>query len=342
MTLRELPILFCFSGQGSQYFQMGAELYRNHPVFRDWMDIGDEVIRGRHGFSPVAEMYTPGMGLAGPFDRLEATSPALFLVQYALAKVVMHAGIRPDAALGISLGETVSMALAGMCSFEAALTAVSDHPAVYRRTCPPGGMTAFLGDPSHVEALPEMAGGAVLAGINGSNHGVISGTLAGLDGVEEALMRLDIPFQRLPVSFAFHSPWIDAAAPGFRAIQPTQLAPGRWTCWSSRLAAPIDPTHPDLWWDVVRGPMSFAKTVAAIEAGQGGDTGGAIYLDLGPSSTISTILRQGLAPDSPSRVVPVLSPMGGGMAGLKKALEALANRGPAKPGSRKRLMAHVD
>ncbi|WP_413204001.1 acyltransferase domain-containing protein [Rhodospirillum sp. A1_3_36] len=339
MTLRELPILFCFSGQGSQYFQMGSDLYRSQPVFRDWMDIGDEVVRGRHGFSPVAEMFAPGKSVADPFGRLEETNPALFLVQYALAKTVMHAGIRPDAALGISLGETVSMALAGMCSFEVALAAVSDHPAVYRRTCPPGGMTAFLGDPAQVEALPEMAGGAVLAGVNGPRHGVISGTLAGLDGVEEALARLEIPFQRLPVPYAFHSPWIDGAASGFRDIQPTHLAPGRWTCWSSRLAAPTDPTYPDLWWDVVRGPMSFAKTIAAIEAGRRGEGGGVIYLDLGPSSTISTILRQGLAADSPSRVVSVLSPMGGGLVALEKALGALANRGPAKPGSRNRLMA---
>src|SRR5688500_14439650 len=85
---RRLPVILCFAGQGTQYYHMAADLYRDHAVFRQWLRIGDEVVRESRGFSLIAEVFDDRYRPTDPFARLEATHPAVFLVQYALAKVL--------------------------------------------------------------------------------------------------------------------------------------------------------------------------------------------------------------------------------------------------------------
>jgi acyl transferase domain-containing protein len=35
--MKSKPIVFMFSGQGSQYYHMGKELFLKDPLFREWM-----------------------------------------------------------------------------------------------------------------------------------------------------------------------------------------------------------------------------------------------------------------------------------------------------------------
>jgi acyl transferase domain-containing protein len=307
---------------------MGADLYAINPVFRAEMDAGDRAARARLGMSPLAAMADADKGV---LNRLEVASPALFMTQLALARAVMAAGITPAGTLGISLGEFVAATVTGMADPDTAWDVVCGHPAVCARTCAPGGMTAFLGDPETVRALPDLEGNAMIAGINGPKHGVLAGPEAGLAAVEAAMESHRVLYQRLPVPYAFHSPWVDDAASGFRPDGPG-LRATELPAWSCRFAAPLQAGRPDPWWEIVRGPMRVADTIAAIEA-----RGGAFYLDLGPAATLASILRQTLPRSSPSRVVHILSPFGREDEAWAKALRALVDRGPAQVGSRQRI-----
>lgn len=315
----KLPLVFCFAGQGSQYHHMAAELYREHAVFRQWMLIGDEVVRERHGFSVVDATYDPARRLVDPFDRLEETNPATFLVQYALAKLLLHHGLRPDRLFGVSLGEITAMTVAGMASFETVLGSVSDQPAVYRRTCEPGGMIAVLGAPELHAELPQLNSRSEIAGINADGHFVLAAPDAELDTVEAALRDREVPYQRLPVPFAFHSRWVEPAAAACRELFAFTARAPRWPCWSSCTAAPVGADAPDLPWRIVRQAMNVRTTVRAMEA-----EGGAIYLDLSPSGTLAAILPQVFDAHSPSRTMSILSPFGGDMKRLAKTLDLVA------------------
>jgi bacillaene synthase trans-acting acyltransferase len=320
---RALPRVFCFAGQGSQYHHMAAALFREHAVFRQWMLIGDEVVRARHGVSVVDAIYDPARRLADPFDRLEATHPAIFLVQYALAKLLLHHGLRPDRLFGISLGEITAMTLAGMASFEAVLGGVAEQPAVFRRTCAPGGMIAVLGSLALHGALPALREGSEIAGINADEHFVLAAPAAALDPAEAALREREIACQRLPVPFAFHSRWVEPAAAASGGLFAFSSRAPQWPCWSACLAAPVSQDDvadaADLPWRIVRQPMQVRATVQAMEA-----AGGAIYIDLSPSGTLAAILPQVIRPESPSRALPILSPFGDSLQRLCRVLELAA------------------
>ncbi|WP_187393825.1 acyltransferase domain-containing protein [Oceaniovalibus sp. ACAM 378] len=301
----DLPTAFCFSGQGSQYFHMAAGMMQSQPVFRQWMEIGDAIVHRAEGFSPLAIIYDKARGKHEAFDQLEHSHPALFMVQFALAKQVQALGLRPDLLLGMSLGEFVAMSVAGMIPFETALLVIARQPRVFDSTVAPGALIALLASPAEIAAVPGIEKIAEIVGVNGARHCVLACLEAARADVTAALDRAKIAHQRLPVPFAFHSRWIEGAKDRYLAsVADLRLETPFWPAWSSRLAAPVHRADPAHLWQIVRGPMRLRETVAAIEA-----QGGAHYIDLSPTGTIAAILGQD-ATKGPSRRTALLSPFG--------------------------------
>lgn len=314
-----LPVMFCFAGQGAQFFGMAAQLLAEEPVFRHWAQAGDALVARRHGFSVLAEMGGDGRRDGRAFDRLEATHPALFVVQYAMAKTLQHHGVRPDGLLGVSLGELVAQSVAGMMPFETALEAVADQPALFRASCAPGGMVAVLAPAALHHDIALLRERSEIAGITSPNHFILAAPADDLAAIEAELRRRELIFQRLPVPYAFHSRFIDPAETACRAAAAgLRRDSAFWPVWSCCTTAPTGCAAPDLIWRIVRQPMNVRTTVAELEA-----RGGAVYVDLSPSGTLATVFRQCLAKSSPSRLLSILSPFGGDLDRLHKTLAEL-------------------
>lgn len=292
---------------------MGAE-----PVFRQWMEIGEKILRRTHGFSPLERIYDRAKSIGDQFDRLEHTHPSLFMTQFATAKMLQAMGMRPDMLLGVSLGEFVSMSLAGMIPFETALHAVARQPAVFAATSPPGALIAVLAPESLRARSHVLSQVTEVAGTNAERHCVLACLATDTERVTDELRRLDVAFQRLPVPFAFHSRWVEAARERYNAsVADLSFQSPFWPVWSACLARPIEAADHGATWRIVRDPMRLRATIAAIEA-----AGGAFYVDLSPTGSLAAILRQELSAESPSRAVALLSPFGGNLkrlADLQKA-----------------------
>ncbi|MCP4217387.1 MAG: type I polyketide synthase, partial [bacterium] len=118
-------VLFMFSGQDSQYENMGRDLYRTETVFREEMDRCFDIINRLKG-GDCKEIIYPSTSVAPgvketKINHTEMTQPLLFAFEYALAKLLMKWGIEPYAMIGHSIGEYVAAHLAGVFSLEEAL-----------------------------------------------------------------------------------------------------------------------------------------------------------------------------------------------------------------------------
>jgi bacillaene synthase trans-acting acyltransferase len=317
-----MPTAFCFAGQGSQYYHMAADLLNAAPVFRQWMEIGDRIVKAEQGFSPLEIIYSSEHGLSDPFDHLEHSHPALFMTQFAAAKLLQSKGIRPDLLVGVSLGEFVAMSLAGMLPFEKALKALARQPSVFRRTASPGALIAILAPEQIREQSQVLREATEVAGVNAERHCVLAAPEGDTDRVIEELRHLDIPFQRLPVPFAFHSRWIESAREDYlQAVRDLSFETPFWPVWSACLGTQTETADGSFLWRVVREPMRLRTTIAAIEA-----RGGATYIDLSPTGTFTAILRQEIADGSSSAVNALMSPFGGDL----KRLDAIVRSGPGE------------
>jgi acyl transferase domain-containing protein len=300
----EAKTVFMFAGQGSQYFQMGRSWFEHDPVFREQMLRMDRVVRDATGSSVVDTLYADRKK-SDVLDRTSLTHPAIFMVECALARSLIEAGVHPDLTLGASLGTFAAATVAGCISVEEALAAVLHQAIVFERHCEPGGMFAVLDDPSRYNDGC-LAGAAEMAAINFSSHFVIAAPRDQFARIESLLLARGATHQRLPVSFAFHSRWIESARIAFedgtRSLSLKQGSMPFMCCAEARLVQQPLAGH---LWRVVRQPIRF---MAAIEELERRDT--YRYIDVGPASTLATFLKYGLPKRSRSDVYPLLSPYG--------------------------------
>jgi bacillaene synthase trans-acting acyltransferase len=322
-------VVFCFGGQGSQYHHMASDLLAEDAVFRRWMQEGDAILRDRFGLRVLDAVYDPQMRPSDPFERIAVTHPALFLVQYAIAKSVMAQGLEPDLMLGVSLGEFDAMSLSGMISFEDGLSAVAQLPERLQATCEPGAMIAVIAPAALHAELPQLAQRSEIAGIGSPKTFVLAVPEGEISGVEHILTERRVTFQRLPVPFAFHSRWIEPAVSACRELfARMNVSPGATPCWSSCAEGIVTARTPDPFWRTLREPMSVGSRISELEA-----QGGAIYVDLSPSGAIAALARQSLskhnAEGAASRLAPVMSPFGGN---VNRVVSVLARVREARSG----------
>jgi acyl transferase domain-containing protein/acyl carrier protein len=190
---------FLFPGQGSQYPGMAAGLYEQEPVFRSEIDSCAEVLRQSHGLDLLGVLTSAD---AAALRQTCHAQPALFAVEYALARALMAAGIVPTALAGHSVGEYVAATIAGVLARDDALRLVAergrlmqsmDTGAMLAVTLPEDMLAGFVGDVLDIAA------------VNAPGMCVVSGPAEDIIRLEDDLAIQGIAARRLHTSHAFHS-----------------------------------------------------------------------------------------------------------------------------------------
>jgi trans-AT polyketide synthase/acyltransferase/oxidoreductase domain-containing protein len=308
--------VFLFSGQGSQHFQMGRELFERDDGFRAAMQHADRIVQERCGESVLATLFAGHNTRGMPFHRLLHSHAAIFMVEQALATTLIDRGIQPDVALGASLGTFAAAAVTGCLDPDAALLAVIEQALAVEGHCEPGCMIAVVGEPARY-VTPELLALCELGASHFATHKVLSLPRTNTAAVEAHLRRQGVAFQRLPVDFAFHSRWIDAAEGTYQVFLQTLLPREGGVpiacCATGELSHGLPASR---FWSAVREPILFQQVIGQLES-----QGSYRYIDVGPGGTMATFLKYALPAESNSRTYHVMSPSGGDMTRLTQLTE---------------------
>jgi acyl transferase domain-containing protein/acyl carrier protein len=214
-------VVFLFPGQGAQYVNMGRSLYEagarggessEFGEFRGWLDRCCELLLPELGLDLRGVLYPEAGGeaeAAGLLRQTRLTQPALFAVEYALARQLIAWGVRPWAMVGHSVGEWVAACLAGVFTPEAALRLVAERGRLMQAQ-PAGAMLAVpLGEAELGELAAEC--GVWVAAVNAPGRCVAAGAEAGLALLEARLGGMGLGGRRLETSHAFHSGLMEGA-----------------------------------------------------------------------------------------------------------------------------------
>lgn len=289
--LREAPVVFMFPGQGAQYPGMGAELYRTEAVFRETVDHCADVLK------PILQtdlrhVMFPSPGKEKDADRQLAqtrfTQPALFVIEYALAKIWMSWEVKPAAMIGHSVGEYVAGCLAGVFSLDDALMLVARRGALVQAQ-PGGAMLAIR--LSEAEVMPLLSVDASIAAINSPNLCVAAGPYEAIATLESYLESKGVKVRRLHTSHAFHSPMMEPVLEPFTALLKTVKLSAPTIPYVSNVSArwitAADAQSTDYWTGHVRQTVRFADGVAELlkDPRQ-------VLLEVGPGQTLCMLARQ--------------------------------------------------
>jgi acyl transferase domain-containing protein len=284
-------VAFMFSGQGAQQVQMGRELYEAEPTFAACVDECAELLEPELGLDLRRLLYPePEQAEAAgqQLDQTRITQPALFVIEYALAKLWMEWGVRPQAMIGHSIGEYTAACLAGVFTLKEALRLVAERGRLLQ-ALPGGAMLAVALPERELAALlgPEFS----IAAVNGRAECVASGLTAAVVELERRLNERGVSCRRLRVSHAFHSEMVVPVLATFKAelekvkLREPQIpfvsnVTGKWI--TAREA-----TDANYWVGQLRHTVRFAEGMEEL-IGKGVQ----VLLEIGPGQTLSNLVKR--------------------------------------------------
>jgi polyketide synthase 5 len=198
--------VWVFSGQGSQWAQMGAELLATEPVFAATVAAAEPLIAREAGFS-VTDALTAPQIVTG-IDRIQ---PTLFTMQVALAATMRSYGVRPGAVIGHSLGEAAAAVVAGALSLEDGVRIICRRSRLMSRIAGAGAMASVELPAQQVlsELLTRGVNDAVVAVVASPQSTVIGGATQTVRDLVAAWEQRDVMAREIAVDVASHSPQVD-------------------------------------------------------------------------------------------------------------------------------------
>ncbi len=258
----EPAAVFVFPGQGSQRVNAGRGLYRDRPGFRRAVDRCCELLRPHLGLDLRRVLYPDPGGEAAAEQRLARTAltqPAIFVIDYALARLWMESGVRPDAMIGHSLGEYVAACLAGVLELDAALELVALRGRLIQEL-PAGAMLSVGAGAERVAGWLEP--GVELAAVNAPDRCTVSGPEAAIEELAARLSARGLACRRLAVSHAFHSvamePVLEQLAAAVAQARPGAPRIPYLSCVSGSWITSREAASPEYWARQLRSTVRFA------------------------------------------------------------------------------------
>ena len=280
-------LAFIFPGQGSQYLNMGAGLYRQEKVFKEAVDkcaslllpwLKEDIRNILYAESEEAEKI----------HNTRYTQPALFVTEYAMAKLWMSWGIRPAALCGHSIGEFAAAHLAGIFSLEDALKLVSER-ARLASELEGGSMLAVKALPGETEK--QLTGDLSVAAYNSPDLSVVSGPSDQIQIFSAELQSKGIPNRLIKTSHAFHSSMMDGMKENYsKVVHSVSLNPPRIPLVSSvtgKWMTEAEACSTSYWINQIRLPVRFTNAISTLW-----EEPTRLLLEVGPGNAATTFAKQ--------------------------------------------------
>ncbi|WP_454561571.1 type I polyketide synthase [Mycobacterium haemophilum] len=278
-------VVFLFPGQGAQHVEMAKGLYDTEPVFAEHFDTCAAGFREAMGDLDLHSAIFSGT--ATDLERIDRSQPALFTVEYALAKLVDSYGVRAGAYIGYSTGEYIAATLAGVFDLETAIKTVSLRARLMHES-PPGAMVAVaLGPDDITKYLAEYAAkGVELSAVNDPGNCVVAGPKDQIRAFSQRLNEAGIPVRRVRATHAFHTSSMNPMLAEFSEflsrqqlrVPSTPLLSNLTGTWMSEQQV----TDPESWTRQISSTIRFADELDVVLSQPG-----RVLVEVGPGGSLT-------------------------------------------------------
>lgn len=291
-TPLERSVVFLFPGQGTQYVNMGRDLYQTESIFREQVDLCTKLLTPHLGIDLLSVLYPDENQIDAATKQLHQTwltQPALFVIEYALAKLLIAWGVHPQAMIGHSVGEYTAACIAGVFSLEDALALVAIRGRLMQQL--PNG--AMLSIPLSEQEVSSFLNDALsLAAINTSTQCVVSGSLDAVESLARLLDTKGVECHHLHTSHAFHSQMVEPIMEAFSEqvkkvnfhsprIRYISNVTGTWITEAQAMDS-------EYWVKHMRQTVYFANGIQEVRK----DEPDSALLEVGPGRTLSALVGQ--------------------------------------------------
>ncbi|MGG1220851.1 amino acid adenylation domain-containing protein [Priestia endophytica] len=285
-------IIFMFSGQGNQYINMGLDLYREEPYFKELMDACFQAYEGATGRSLARILYPLAAEEEKAREKLAATQyaqPAIFAIEYALSMVLIDWGLRPDAMIGYSFGELTAAAISGVFTLKDAMSIVA-YRASAMQEAPAGVMMSVpLPEDKLKPLIPEEVS---LAVVNDSSC-IVSGVEEAITQFEKELKEKRLMCMRLGGTIAAHSHVMQQAAEQFgekmKHIKATKLSIPFISNLTGEWMTEADAGDVSYWKRHMTDTVRFAEGITQLVQEENIQ-----FVEIGPGQDLSVMVNRSL------------------------------------------------